>query len=158
MDALKEFLENPDVVRWASIASATLLFIISAIHGYWTLGGRRGVKAAIPELNGRPVFMVTTLGTFTVMFLLLLAGVILLGSVGFYGDVEPKFLYSWTPWILTVVFAIRAIGDFRYAGIFKKVRYTYFAWWDNFIYIPLCLLIAALCLVVALGRTAVISG
>lgn len=158
MDTLKQLLENPDVVRGAGIVVSALLFVISAIHGYWTLGGRRGVRAAIPELDGRPVFRVTTLGTFTVMFLLLLAGVILLGSVGIYGDVEPEFLYSWTPWTLFVVFFIRAVGDFRYAGIFKKVRYTYFAWWDTFVYIPLCLLIAALCLVVALGQNAVVSS
>lgn len=158
MDAIKEFLQNPDVIRWSGIAAASILFVLSAIHAYWALGGKRGIRAAIPEVNGRPAFSVTTLAAFAVMFLLLLAGAIMLGSVGLYGDVEPEFLYNWTPWILFVMFLIRSVGDFQLAGIFKKVRYTYFAWWDNFVIIPTCLLIAALCLIVGMGQNAAVNG
>jgi hypothetical protein len=37
----------------------------------------------------------------------------------------------------------RAIGDFKYLGLFKRVRGSRFATLDTFVYSPLCLLLAA---------------
>ena len=47
---------------------------------------------------------------------------------------------------MAAVFAIRAIGEFRYCGFFKKIRNSEFAYWDTRIYSPLCVVMSALAL------------
>jgi hypothetical protein len=46
---------------------------------------------------------------------------------------------------------LRAIGDFRLVGVFKRIRGTPFAWWDSRLFVPLCCFIALGTAVVALG-------
>jgi hypothetical protein len=50
-----------------------------------------------------------------------------------------------------LVFAVRAVGDFRYCGFFKRVKGTAFARKDTLIFSPLCTLLAALALWLSLG-------
>lgn len=45
--------------------------------------------------------------------------------------------------------SVRAVGDFRSVGVFKRVRGTAFARWDSRLYVLLCLAIAAACAVLA---------
>jgi len=47
-------------------------------------------------------------------------------------------------WLIAAAFALRAIGDFRYVGFFKRVRESRFARLDTFAYSPLCTLLALL--------------
>ena len=42
-------------------------------------------------------------------------------------------------WILSVIFIIRAIGDFNFLGFFKKRKNTPFAIYDTIYFSPLCL-------------------
>jgi hypothetical protein len=55
---------------------------------------------------------------------------------------------EWVPrvgiWVIAVVFALRAVGDFHYCGLFKRVRDNAFARYDTLVYSPLCVVIAAL--------------
>ena len=46
---------------------------------------------------------------------------------------------------------MRAIGDFRYVGFFKRVRGSRFARMDTTLYSPLCLALAAGVAAVAFG-------
>ena len=48
-------------------------------------------------------------------------------------------------------FLLRAIGEFRYVGFFKRVRGTRFAFWDTCLFSPLCLGIGLASLWVALA-------
>jgi hypothetical protein len=50
------------------------------------------------------------------------------------------------------VFLGRIVGDFRWFGLFKRTRGTAFAWWDTWLFVPLCLLLALGCLVAALSE------
>jgi hypothetical protein len=47
-------------------------------------------------------------------------------------------------WVLVVLFALRAVGDFRYVGFFKRVRGTPFGRRDTIAYSPLCAILALL--------------
>jgi uncharacterized membrane protein SpoIIM required for sporulation len=49
-----------------------------------------------------------------------------------------------TAWLIAAVFALRAIGDFRYVGFFKRIRDTRFARLDTLAYWPLCAVLAVL--------------
>jgi len=45
---------------------------------------------------------------------------------------------------MAVVFAARAVGDFKYVGFFKSIKGTTFALWDTRVYSPLNVVVAAL--------------
>jgi hypothetical protein len=38
-----------------------------------------------------------------------------------------------------LVFLVRAVGEFKLVGFFKRVRGTSFARWDTWLFSPLCL-------------------
>jgi hypothetical protein len=45
-------------------------------------------------------------------------------------------------WGLSILFFLRAVGDFNMVGLFKKIKNTEFAKYDTWVYIPMCLLIS----------------
>jgi len=47
---------------------------------------------------------------------------------------------KYTGFAVGVVLVLRAIGDFKYVGFFKRVRRSDFAKFDNWIYSPFCFL------------------
>jgi hypothetical protein len=68
-------------------------------------------------------------------------------TVAAAGDLIRLPVPAWTvvggAILLAVVFAARAIGDFRLVGFFKTRGDGAFAWLDTWVYSPLCLLLAA---------------
>jgi len=54
-------------------------------------------------------------------------------------------------WLITVVFSLRAVGDFKYIGFFKKVKGTDFANRDTLFYSPICIVIAGISIMI-LGK------
>ena len=108
----------------------TAVFLtLSLLHVAWALGLRTG-PAVVPSRAGKPLFTPSRAATLTVAALLAAAAAV-----------------AWVRWApglyaLALLFSLRAVGDFRYVGFFKRVRDTRFAWWDTRVYSPLCLLIA----------------
>ena len=80
-----------------------------------------------------------------------LAGFVMLGRIGLFSNLQPEFVYRWLPWISFVVFLLRSVGDFKYSGLFKKVKFTTFAFWDNWLVIPLCAINSMASLIVAMS-------
>ncbi|TVX88061.1 DUF3995 domain-containing protein [Paenibacillus agilis] len=125
-----------------------ILFLLSGIHLYWVVGGRRGFLAAIPSDGSEIKFRPTKMATGVVAGALTLAGlfVLELGEV-MEGLIFPDWLFLYGGWILSGVFILRAVGDFRWIGFFKKQKGTLFAKWDTLLYSPLCLFIG-ICLII----------
>ncbi|RIX60061.1 DUF3995 domain-containing protein [Paenibacillus nanensis] len=127
------------VLNWAI---GGILLFLSAVHWYWVAGGRRGTQAAVPSDGSTKLFRPSKLATGVVAGLLLMAAWFVLE---FGGAVEqlvfPKWLLTYGRWGLSAVFILRAIGDFRWIGFFKKRKGTLFAQWDTILYSPLCLCI-----------------
>ncbi|MEL7342549.1 MAG: DUF3995 domain-containing protein [Bacteroidota bacterium] len=129
---------------------AILLFsifaILSLIHVYWAFGGSWAMEAVVPtraqdqQLTFRPPFI----ATISVAIGLFMMGWISLAQA----DLWPlPFDWNWAHWGLigiASIFALRAIGEFKYVGLFKRVKGTSFAKNDHRIYTPLCLLISSL--------------
>lgn len=124
------------------ILAIVLLTFLSAMHVYWACGRRTGFVPAIPEAEGKPTFHPGTGVTLLVAALLLLAALTVAGQLKFWGDAVPATWFLWGTRGLALVFLLRVIGDFRYVGIFKRVRGTRFAVWDTRVFVPLCLIIA----------------
>lgn len=130
----------------AGVATAAVLAGPSAQHVYWAAGGRAGPDAVIPERDGRKLFRPLRAGTGAVALLLSGAALTVVGCVR--PDAVPARVAPWPrrgTRLLSLVFAPRAVGDFGYAGLFKRVRGTRFARWDTALYEPLCALLAPGC-------------
>lgn len=129
-----------------AIVLATTLAALAVLHGYWAAGGRWSFDAAVPIDPGSGAFTFSPgpLATFAVALLLMVAALVALAAAGVLALPIPDSLVRLGIWALAVVFLLRAIGDFRYAGFFKRVRGTRFARLDTRLYSPLCLALSVL--------------
>jgi len=138
--------------RPIGISTAGVLVALGLLHVYWAAGGGWGTDVTIPRQEGKPLFEPLPAGTLLVGILLFSASLVVLGRLGLLGTALPRWPFVTGTWILVAVFLGRVVGDFRWFGVFKRMTGTPFAWWDTWLYVPLCLLLALGCLVVALGE------
>jgi hypothetical protein len=136
-------------IRLVGTSTAAVLLALGLLHVYWAAGGHWGSDVTIPKHDGQPLFQPPPAGTLLVATLLFSASLVVLGRLGLWGAALPRWPFVVGTWTLVVVFLGRVVGDFRWFGIFKRARGTAFAWWDTRLFVPLCLLLALGCLVVA---------
>jgi len=129
------------VVSVLSILLFVIFLILSGFHFYWFFGGQWGLQQVIPIKNENSKTQIPKLATLVVALILLLFGIIYLSKSQFVSLSIPEFFLLYGSWFITIVFILRAIGDFNYLGFFKKIKNTEFAKADNSIFIPLCLVI-----------------
>ena len=124
---------------------AAIFTAIAALHFFWVLRGVGEGGIALPTLNsGRPVFMPSRPTTMAVVIALVAAAIVVLGRAELLPENSiPDGLFIVGAWGLGIVFAARAIGEFRYVGLFKTQRSTGFARADTRYFTPLCIAIAA---------------
>jgi len=135
-----------------AILISLIFFTLSVIHLYWLLGGKWAIEAALPDKeNGEKLFYPSKKSTLIVALGLLFFGVFCL----VYGRVInfdlPVWLRESMISVIIGIFLLRAIGDFRYVGLFRKIKGTQFADKDSRYFTPLCLLIFALALVMMIS-------
>jgi hypothetical protein len=139
---------------------AILLFLIflflSSIHIYWGFGGQWGNGAVIPTKDDNvKVMMPGVLPTFIVAFALLGFGLVVLMNVVELDLKLPLWLdivHKYGLWVIANIFILRAIGEFKYVGFFKKYKQTKFGRNDTKYYSPLCLTIGILTLILELNK------
>ena len=113
--------------------TCVLLIFIALAHFYWSLGGKYGLDKAMPtNVNKEKLLEAPKLLTALVGFILLWFSYI--AYMLWVGEQTKTIVYI--GWIIGTIFLLRAIGEFRIVGIFKKVKGTTFAKYDTFVYIP----------------------
>ena len=129
--------ENMHII---SIALTAAFALIAVLHVFWALGFKLDIRNLVPVINNEPVFTPGPIGTFLVAIVLFsFAGVSL--SLGFPDTIPVSYL----PFIkiagvtIGIILFARAIGDFKYAGFFKRIRGSNFARYDYWLYSPFCL-------------------
>ena len=127
------------IIAWSLIA---IFAGLSLVHVYWLFGGRVGQLAAIPEIDGKPVFQPSVLATLVVAIGLALCAVVIAGTAGILTIPVSQTVCAWLTRALALVLLLRAMGDFRLVGFFKCIRHTRFAQLDTVVYSPLCLALA----------------
>ncbi|MBI3769753.1 MAG: DUF3995 domain-containing protein [Deltaproteobacteria bacterium] len=137
------------VPRVVGTLAAAVLVGLGALHCYWAAGGRWATDVTIPKHDGAPLFTPAPVATLLVAVLLYAAALVLLGRLGIWGRWLPRWLFVVGTWTLVVVFGGRVVGDFQWFGLFKRVTGTPFAWWDTWVYVPLCMLLALAALFIA---------
>ena len=123
----------------------TVIFVLLALlHVYWALGGKWWLKNAIPKTKDTLDVAVFHPGVF--ITLVVAAGLLGFGALHFYTLQDAfHFMDAFLPWGIggiALIFALRAIGDFKYVGLFKRVYNSDFAIYDTRYYIPLCVFIS----------------
>jgi hypothetical protein len=129
-----------------SLALAIVFAALAALHVYWAIAGGAAevASAAIPtRTDGAPLFRPSARSTLAVAAALIAAAVVVLGRGGVFAFDIPAILYRVGAWGLAAVLLLRAIGDFRYVGLFKRERRSAFARWDSAVYSPLCAVLGA---------------
>ncbi|MCW5261107.1 DUF3995 domain-containing protein [Verminephrobacter eiseniae] len=134
------------------IAGATLV-PLALIHFYWAFGGAWGKDSAIPsDRKGVKLFQPGLPACLLTGLLLLLCAVNIFMGAG----IMPMLFVSPPTvtlglWATTLIFVLRAIGDFKYIGFFKSINDTEFGRRDSLFFSPLCLFLAILCLAMAMA-------
>lgn len=131
---------------------ALIFACLGLLHIYWAVGGNWGSAVAIPSVNGKRTMNPSALATVLVAVALWLAMCTILGRLGVFGAVLPHWVFYWGSLGISLIFLLRAIGDFRVVGFFKQVRDTGFAHWDTMLFSPLCLFIAVIAFLVAFRK------
>jgi hypothetical protein len=129
-----------------SLSLAAIFAALAAVHVYWAVAGgaERLTDGVIPtRADGTTLFQPGIGSTLAVAAALLAAAVVVLGQGGVFALAVPAILYRVGAWGLGVVLLLRAIGDFRYVGLFKRERGSTFARRDSALYSPLCAVLAA---------------
>jgi len=135
-----------------AIAACLILVSLGILHIYWAAGGAAGKDAAIPTKDGRPLFSPAPIGTAVVGLILFAMAALVAAKIGWLAAPALQRPVHVGIWLLAILFLLRAIGDFRYVGFFKRVRDSRFAKLDTVAYSPLCLLLAALLAISASSR------
>jgi hypothetical protein len=132
------------------IGITSLIFIIiGIIHGFWAFGGKWGVSTALPtkDESDFPVLRPRMLGTLFIGLLCFFASVLLLVQIDLITVIKSSHLSKGLCIVGGIVFLLRAIGEGKYVGFFKKIKHTRFAKQDTAFYSPLCVWISVIFLI-----------
>lgn len=138
--------------RLIAFGVAVILGGLALVHLYWAVRARAGSSAAIPEIDGRPAFRPSRVGTVMVAVALLAASLLVAAVGGVIADPLPGAVARAGCVLLGLLFVARSVGDFRLLGFFKRIRGSRFARLDSLYYSPLCLLIGIAVLYLAYHR------
>ncbi|UFS63485.1 DUF3995 domain-containing protein [Sulfurimonas sp. HSL-3221] len=118
------------------LAAITLLIVTALFHIYWAFGGEAGLNRALPTKDGKRLLNPGRLLTFAVALLLFGCAFV---AYALYVDASPAKPLLTAGWVLSILFILRAVGDFNAVGFFKKINATDFAAYDTQYFSPLCL-------------------
>ena len=138
------------MITLLSLVLFLIFIVLAGIHFNWVLGSTWGLEQSLPTgANGEKFFTPGRFASAIVGFGLTAFGIYYLLQTGLIDFDIPLWIGKYVQWIIPAIFLIRAIGDFKYAGFFKKIKGTEFAKADTKIFSPLCLLIGILGVLIA---------
>ena len=109
-------------------------------------------SAAIPHVNGRPLFVPSAAATAGVGMGLILCALLGVSTAGVIAVGVPPRLLTRLSDVLALGLFVRAVGDFRYVGVFKSIHGSRFAAMDTWLYSPMCLALSVAVEYVAMHR------
>jgi hypothetical protein len=141
------------VISFVALIGAVVFLALAGIHIFWAFLGQGTPTGGVPfRADGSPVFVPSRAATLAVAVLLLAAALVLLERGGWGPGVLPRAWRGAAAGALSTILLLRGIGDFRYVGLFKRVRNTAFARLDSRYYTPLVLSLSVMAgLVAAIG-------
>lgn len=118
---------------------AAVLALLGALHVAWALGWQWGLSAALPVgNNGTPLFRPGPAITLAVALALGVAASLVGAAAGLWALPLPDGAVRALLGVGCGVFFLRALGDFRTAGITRRWSASTFVLWDALLFTPLC--------------------
>ena len=134
-----------------SILLSIILVGLGIIHFYWVVGGKFGFAESLPtNENGKRVLNPNKFETAIVRIGLTAFGVFYFIKSGLMEFNLPEWIMNYGSWIIPILFMLRAIGEFKYIGLFKSVKTTDFGKLDTKFFSPLCLAIGLMGILIQL--------
>ena len=117
-----------------------ILIFIAGIHLFWFFDGAWGFEEVLPtHLNGKRVLNPKKIDSLSVgLFISFFALIYCVKSLNITISFLPDWILKYGLYIISSVFLVRAIGDFKYVGFFKKIKETTFGELDSKYFSPLC--------------------
>ena len=142
------------MISFLGVLSSLVLIFLGGIHFYWAVGGSWGIGAVLPtDENGNrklnPKWFDSIIVGLALSFMSILYAI---KSGILTATFLPNWLLKYGLFVVSVIFLLRAIGDFRYVGFFKKIKITAFAQNDTKYFSPLCLFLGVVGLLIAFLR------
>ena len=131
-----------------AVITITIIFsLISLLHLYWALGGKLWYEEVLPTNSmGTKILNPTAIETLIVAIGLLLMALVVVGTQGLFDQYLNRKYFQYGTLLISLIFLLRAIGDFKFVGFFKTVTETRFGVNDTFFFSPLCLFISLISL------------
>lgn len=131
------------MLQFTAFISAIILLGISVIHVYWAFGGKWAMDAVLPQTqNEALVFKPGMSMTLLVALVFATAALLPLALLNVNSlNFSPQVLRGGIA-ATVIVFGLRAMGEFRYVGFFKKIKDTTFGRNDTRYFSPLCLFVS----------------
>ncbi len=120
-----------------SIIVAFIMLVIALLHFYWAFGGKFGLMSAGPTLEEGKDFIPSKIVIFIVALMLFGLSILAIQLVSPHEQLKEHIHYI--GYFVCIIFIIRAIGDFKYVGFFKKIYNSNFANLDTKYFSPLVL-------------------
>ncbi len=132
-----------------SIILSIIFFILGAIHLNWVIGGKFGFAESLPtKENGERVLNPKKIDSAIVGLGLISFGLFYIIKSGIIIYDLPEWILKYGGWIIPAIFILRAIGEFKYVGFFKRVIHTNFGKLDTRFFSPLCVIIGLLGIII----------
>lgn len=131
---------------------ALIFLLLSLLHLTWAMGSKWGWENSIPsDEKGNKVLSPSKKDCIVVgIGLMIFSGLYVsnyLNTTLLINETVERIALLVVP----CIFLLRSIGDFKYVGLFKKVKQTRFGKTDTSLIIPLCVTISALGFWIALS-------
>lgn len=124
------------------IAVCAVFVVLALWHFRMAFAPASGESGAVPSVQGKPLFVPSSTATVGVGIVLLAFAGLVAATAGLLPLAVPRVVLVWLSYALALGLVMRAIGEFKYVGFFKRVRGSRFARLDTLVYSPLCLLLA----------------
>lgn len=142
---MKNYVFKRGVLIIPVIINTVIFIFLSMLHFYWTLGGKLWYDDVLPTTsNGRHKLNPSTTAGLVIAFGLLFLALIALGNQGLFDRYVKRIYFRYGTLIIAIIFLLRTIGDFKFIGLFKTVKWTRFGINDTQFFSPLCLFISLL--------------
>ncbi|NJN42418.1 MAG: DUF3995 domain-containing protein [Flammeovirgaceae bacterium] len=136
-----------------SILLSVILFALGVIHFNWVFGGSYGFEESLPtKENGERVINPKKIDSAIVGIGLIVFGLFYVFQSGLIEYMLPALITKYGGWLIPVIFLLRAIGEFKYIGFFKRIKNTKFGKADSKFFSPLCLAIGIAGVIVELMK------
>ena len=132
------------------LLATSLCFIfclLAVLHFYWAAGGSWGLEDAMTPTMRAAINSPGKVIGFKILTVIVGLGLLLMGYLMLANWVGglPTWAAGYLPWatlVVSAIFTLRAIGDFKEVGLFQGTPGSEFSRRDKRIYSPLCGLLA----------------